>query len=158
MLVSWLHVAALIVYLGSLLALWIVHLPALAKIADAREQARLLAQKLRLYNPLQTATLGVLVLSGAFRLTELKAAYRDQFAKALGAILAVKLTLAFFLIILGVHQTMGVGLPFVRRYDAGEAVSAEDVAAVKRRLRLTMPALLVLALLTAYMGLKMRGF
>jgi uncharacterized membrane protein len=158
MLASWLHLAALAIYIGSLLSLWIVYLPAISRIDDPPARGRQLARRLKFYNPLQTGALGVLVLSGAFQLTELKAAYRESFVKELGAILAVKLALAFVLIIFGIHQTMGVGLPFVRRCDAGEPISSEDIAAVTRRLKITIPPLLILTVLTSYMGLKMRGF
>jgi len=158
MLASWLHVAALAIYLGSLLSLWIIYLPTLSRIEDPQEQGRVLARRLRLYNPLQTGALGVLVLSGALTLTDLKAAYRELFAKELGTILGIKLALAFVLIIFGIHQTMGVGLPFVRRCDAGEPISSQDIASVTRRLRMTIPPLLILTVLTAYMGLRMRGF
>jgi uncharacterized membrane protein len=158
MLVSWLHVAALAVYLGCLISLWIIVLPAISKANDLQGQAKLLARKLKLYNPLQTGALGVLVLSGAIQLTDLKAAYRESFARELGVILGIKLSLAFLLIILGIHQTMGVGHPFVRRFEAGEPISTQDIAKVVRRLKYSIPPLLLLTLLTAYMGLKMRGF
>jgi uncharacterized membrane protein len=158
MLASWLHLAALAVYVGSLLSLWIIYLPTLSHIEDPQAQGRALARRLRLYNPLQTGALGVLVLSGALRLTDLKAAYRELFAKELGTILGIKLALAFVLIILGIHQTMGVGLRFVRRCDAGDPISSQDIASVTRRLKMTIPPLLILTVLTAYMGLKMRGF
>jgi uncharacterized membrane protein len=157
MLVSWLHLAALALYLGSLIGLWIILLPLVSTIEDPLEQSRLLARSLKLYNPLQTGALGVLVFSGALQLTELKAAYRELFAKELGAILGLKLALAFILIILGIHQTMGVGHRFVRQCDAGEPILSQDLASVIRRLRFSIPPLILLTVLTAFMGLKMRG-
>jgi uncharacterized membrane protein len=156
MLVSWLHLAAFALYLGCLAGLWIVVLPTVSNRDES--QAHLLARKLKLYNPLQTAALGVMVLSGAIQLTDLKAVYRESFAKQLGAILAIKLSLAFVLVVLGIHQTMGIGLPFVRRCEGGDPISSQDIAKVVRRLRYSVLPLFLLTLLTAYMGLKMRGF
>ena len=158
MLASWLHVAALAVYVGGLISLWIILLPASSKLHNPQGQARLLVDKLKLYNPLQTGALGVLVLSGAIQLTDLKAAYRESFAKELGMILGIKLALAFLLVMFGVHQTMGVGHPFVRRCESGEPISTQDIGKVVRRLKYSIPPLLLLTFLTAYMGLKMRGF
>src|SRR5215510_9357238 len=142
MLASWLHVAALAVYVGGLISLWIILLPASSKLQHPQGQARLLVDKLKLYNPLQTGALGVLVLSGAIQLTDLKAAYRESFAKELGMIL---------LVMFGIHQTMGVGHPFVRRCESGEPISTQDIGKVVRRLKYSIPPLLLLTFLTAYM-------
>jgi uncharacterized membrane protein len=156
MLASWLHLVALAVYVGSLVALWVILGRASSGTADPLEKARKLARSLKVYNPLQTGALGVMVFSGALQLTALKSAYRELFAKEFGAVLSVKLALAFVLVIFGIHQTMGVGHRFVRRLEAGEPVLPRDIASVTRRLRLSIPLLLLLTILTAWMGLRMR--
>jgi len=157
MLISWLHLVSLTVYVGSLAGLWLVLLPALAALQSHEEQVKLLARSLKLYNPLQTASLGILILSGALQLTALKAAYRELFLRELGMTLTWKLTLSFFLIIFSTYQSMGVAHRFVRRSEQGEPFSPQEIQSLTRRLRATSLAILLLAFATIWLGLRLRG-
>ena len=148
---------SLAAYLGSVIGLWLVLLPSLSAIKSHEGQLKLLARSLKLYNPLQTGTLGLLVLSGAFQLTELKATYRELFMKQLGVTLVLKLALSFVLIVLSTYQSMAVAHRFVRRYEGGEPLSPQDLQSVARRLRISTRAILLLALMTALVGVWMRG-
>jgi hypothetical protein len=105
----------------------------------------------------QIAALGVLVLTGAFQLTELKAVHRDLFLQKVGWSLAVKLVLSFFLIMISTYQAMGVGHRFVKRCELGDRVSPEELRSVIRRLKGPVSPLLILAFLTAFFGIVMRG-
>jgi uncharacterized membrane protein len=157
MLNSWVHVVALVVYLGAVLGFWFVLLPTLKHLTDHGSRALLLARSLKFYNPLQVGALGILLFSGAFQLTELKAAYRENFLQQVGAALAVKLTLAFLVVLFSVYQSMGIGHRFVRRFEAGEPVSEEELARLQRRLTGANWVILPLALVTVWYGLRMRG-
>ncbi|MGH7772638.1 MAG: hypothetical protein ACREQA_10435 [Candidatus Binatia bacterium] len=157
MLTSWLHLISLAAFLGSVIGLWLVLLPSLSVIKSHEGQLKLLARSLKLYNPLQTGALGLLVLSGAFQITELKATYRELFIKQLGVMLALKLALSFVLIVLSTYQSMAVAHRFVRRYEGGEALSPQDLQLVARRLRISTHAILLLAFMTALVGVWMRG-
>jgi uncharacterized membrane protein len=157
MLNSWLHLVALIVYLGAVLGLWFVLLPATSSLDAPEQRAGLLARGLKFYNPLQVGALGILLFSGAFQLTELKAAYRETFVQELGVALAVKLTLAFLMVLFSVYQSMGIGHRFVKRYEGGEPVSEQELELVRRRLTSTNWLILPLALLTVWYGLRLRG-
>ena len=148
---------SLAAYLGSVIGLWLVLLPSLSAIKSHEGQLKLLARSLKLYNPLQTGTLGLLVLSGAFQLTELKATYRELFMKQLGVTLVLKLALSFVLIVLSTYQSMAVAHRFVRRYEGREPLSPQDLQSVARRLRISTHAILLLALMTALVGVWMRG-
>lgn len=148
---------SLAAYLGSVIGLWLVLLPSLSAIKSHEGQLKLLARSLKLYNPLQTGTLGLLVLSGAFQLTELKATYRELFMKQLGVTLVLKLALSFVLIVLSTYQSMAVAHRFVRRYEGGEPLSPQDLQSVARRLRISTHAILLLAFMTALVGVWMRG-
>lgn len=153
---SWLHVLALTVYAGSLIGLAFIFLPALSAIKDHPSQVRLLARGLKLYNPLQSGALGILVVSGAWQTTELKAIYREYFLRELGLRLSLKLSLAFILVLFSVYQSMGLAHRFVRRHESGETVSPEELRSVSRQLRISTLALLVLALATALAGMALR--
>lgn len=157
MLSSWLHLLALTVYLGSLIGLWAIFLPSLAGIKNHETRAKLLVRGLKLYNPLQCGALGVLVISGAFQLTALKAAYRELFVRELGATLGLKLILSFILIVLSVYQSMGVAHRYVRRYEAEEPTTPRDLESVARRLQILTLALSLLTLITVFVGMRMKG-
>jgi len=157
MLSSLLHLLALTVYLGSVTGLWVIVLPSLSTIKDREDRVHLLVRALKIYNPIQIASLGVLVLSGALQLTHLKAAYRELLMRELGARLGWKLALSFVLIILSTYQSMGVAHRFVRRYEGGESLSQQDLQSVTRRLQISSLCLLALTFVTALVGAQMRG-
>jgi uncharacterized membrane protein len=157
MLYSWLHLTAVVIYLGSLTGLCFILLPALPTIENQGERLVLLARSLKLYNPLQIGVLGVLVLTGAFQITDLKSAYRELFIKELGMTLGWKLVVSFFLILFSTYQSMGVAHRFVRRYEGGDDFSAEEIRSLSQRLRISTVLILPLALIAVWLGLRLHG-
>ena len=123
---TWLHLIALIVYLGAVVGFWLMLLPATAALEKHEEKLQLLARGLKFYNPLQIGALGIILFTGAFQLTELKAAYREMFMKEIAYALGIKLLFAFFLVIFSVYQALGIGHRFVRRHEGGDTVTAAE--------------------------------
>jgi hypothetical protein len=156
MLISWLHLLALVAYVGAIAGLAIIVLPSLSATGTHEARLKLVARSLKFYNPLQSGALGLLVLSGAIQVTDLKAAYRGSFAKEFGAMLGLKLLLAFFLILLSTYQSMGVALRFVRRYEGGESITPEEIEKLRKRLGGSTLALLLLSAATAWAGLQLQ--
>lgn len=156
MLYSWLHLIALIVYLGAVLGFWLMLLPSVAALKKHEDKLQLLARGLKFYNPLQVGSLGIILFSGAFQLTELKAVYRETFIKELGYVLFVKLSFAFLLVIFSVYQAMGIGHRFVRRHEGGDPVTTEQLSSIIRRLKSANWFILLLAAITLWLGLRMR--
>jgi hypothetical protein len=99
---SWLHIIALIAYLGAIVGLAVMLLPLLSSVEKHEDKVHFLARGLKFYNPLQIGTLGLVLFSGAFQLTHLKAIYREKFLKQLGYNLGIKLTFAFLLVFFSV--------------------------------------------------------
>jgi uncharacterized membrane protein len=157
MLNAWLHLIALIVYLGAIGGLWLLLLPSLSVIEKHENRANFLARGLKFYNPLQIGALGILLFTGAFQLTELKAIYREAFVKQLGYDLGMKLLFAFLLVIFSVYQSMGIGHRFVRRHEGGEPVTSQELESVVRRLRSSNWCILFFALITFWFGLRLRS-
>jgi len=153
---SWLHLVALIVYLGAVVGLWAILLPCVAALEKHEDRLNLLARGLKLYNPLQIGALGILLFTGAFQLTELKAAYRELFVQQLGYRLAVKLLFAFLLVIFSVYQSMGIGHRFVRRHEGGDAITPAELDSLTRRLKGAYWCILTLAAITLWLGLRLR--
>lgn len=157
MLYTWLHLIALIVYLGAVLGFWLMLLPSVSVLEKHEDKLQLLARGLKFYNPLQVGALGIILFSGAFQLTELKAIYRETFIKELGYILFIKLSFAFLLVIFSVYQALGIGHRFVRRHEGGDAVTAEQLTSIIRRLTSANWCILLLAAITLWLGLRMRA-
>ncbi len=153
---SWLHQVALIAYLGAIMGLWILLLPSVSVIDKLEDKVHFLARGLKLYNPLQVGALGILLFTGAFQLTEFKAAYREMFVKLFGYQLGLKLLFAFFLVILSVYQAMGIGFRFVKRYESGEVVTQQELKLISRRLLGAHWCILVLVVITTWLGLRLR--
>ena len=156
MLYSWLHVIALIVYLGAVVGFWLMLLPSVTALDKHEEKLQLLARGLKFYNPLQVGALGILLVSGAFQLTELKAVYRETFFKELAYNLLVKLIFVFLLVIFSVYQAMGIGHRFVRRWEGGDLPTREELNGIINRIKGANWCILVLAAVTLWLGLRMR--
>jgi len=157
MLTSWLHLTALALYLGSVAGLWVILLPSLSAIRDHQGRLQLLAAGLKLYNPVQIGMLGLLVISGAFLVTDLKAAYREMFVRELGTALALKLALSFVLVVLSSYQSMALAHRFVRRFDGGEPCSPQELGALAGRLKASSLSILFLVLVVLWLGVRLRG-
>ena len=154
---TWLHLIALIVYLGAVVGFWLMLLPAAIGLEKHEEKLQFLARGLKFYNPLQVGALGIILFTGAFQLTELKAAYREMFMKEIAYALGVKLLFAFFLVIFSVYQALGIGHRFVRRYESGDTVTAAELDAVVRRLKSANWGVLLLAAITLWLGMRLQG-
>lgn len=149
------HILSLTLHTGLAAALWRVLLPALRQDSLRESRAELLARALRVYNPAQVALLGVLTLTGASQVTDLKALHRASYAAAFGDALTVKLLLAFFVVMLGVWQCMGIGHRFVRLYESPEGVGHEDTDAVLRRLDRSSAVVLAFLAAAVFAGISL---
>jgi hypothetical protein len=148
---------ALAVYLGSLAGLWTLILSPLPTIQNHIDQAKFLARSLKVYNPLQIGALGVLVLTGAVQITDLKAAYRELFTSELGATLSLKLALSFVIILLSTYQSMGIAHRFVKRCEEERPIAYQELESLTRRLRHSTLIILFLTLLTVLVGSLLLG-
>ena len=156
MLNSWLHLIALAAYLGAIVAFWVVLLPAAAKIETHQDRVQFLVRGLKLYNPLQVGALGILLFTGAFLLTDLKAAYRELFVQQLGYDLGIKLLVVFFLVIASVYQSMGIGHRFVRRLEGGDMATPQELDSLFYKLKTSSGLILMLTLITLWLGLRLQ--
>lgn len=149
------HIISLTLHIGLVVALWRILLPALRRDSLQPNRVEVLVRVLRLYNPVQIGLLGVLTLTGASRITDLKALHGASYANEFGAALAVKLLLAFFVIMLGTWQCMGIAHRFVRLSESPEGVTAEGTDAVLRKLDRSSIVMLLFLAVTVWAGLSM---
>jgi len=130
-------------------------LPAVTILPNDEAKAQLLARGLKFYNPLQVGALGIILFTGAFQLTALKAAYRELFIKQFGYILSVKLLFVFVLVIFSVYQGLGVGHRFVRRYEGGESVTGAELRSIIGRLKGANWCIALLTMITVWLGIRL---
>jgi len=152
---SWLHLIALVVYLGAVIGFWLMLLPAVAVLEKHDEKVRFFVRGLKFYNPLQVGSLGIILFTGAFQLTELKAAYRENFFKYLEYNLFIKLIFAFLLVMFSVYQALGIGHRFVRRTEGGDEVNPEQLRSVIKRMTSANWCILLFAAITLWLGLRL---
>ena len=149
------HIISLTLHIGLVVALWRILLPALRQDSLRENRVEVLVRVLRLYNPAQIGLLGILTLTGASRITDLKALHGASYAQEFGGALAIKLLLAFFVIMLGTWQCMGIAHRFVRLHESPEGVTAEGTDAVLRKLDRSSVMMLLFLAATAFAGLSM---
>jgi hypothetical protein len=147
-----LHLLALATYFGTTLALVLVFLPAVEAIDDPALQRRVLARGLKPYNVLSVGALGVLVISGASALTDMKAMLGPAFGRLLWP-LGGKLALAFVVIQVGTYLSFGLAHRLVRAELGQLPVEPEKQAGMIRRMRGTAWLALALTVWTAWVGL-----
>jgi hypothetical protein len=153
-LTRWVHLLALAAYLGSTLGLVLMVLPAVDRIADPALQRRVLAKALRPYNVLSVGALGVLLMTGASSLTDLKASMHAEFGRLLWP-LAWKLTLSFLLINVATYLSFGLAHRLVRAEVGQLPVEPEQQAGILRRMRGTAWVAVALAGYTTWVGLRL---
>lgn len=148
------HIISLTLHIGLVAALWRVLLPVLRHQAGTEARTAFLVRVLRMYNPAQIALLGVLTLTGASRITDLKALHGTAYSQEFGAALAVKLLLAFFVIMFGTWQCMGIAHRFVRQSESPEGVTTEAVDRVLRKLDQSSVVMLAFLAATLWVALS----
>src|SRR3989449_10411322 len=134
LLTRWIHLLALAVYLGTTLDLALVFLPAAETVTDPALQRRLLARGLRPYNVLSVGALGVLVISGASGLTDMKAMLGREFGRLVWPLVG-KLSLTFVLINVATYFSFGLAHRLVRAELGQLPVEPEKQAGMIRRMR-----------------------
>jgi uncharacterized membrane protein len=151
------HLVGLAVYLATCVYLLLVLLPSAALAKDAGIQRRRLAAALRVLNPAAIGALGLVLVSGAFRLTDIKAGLGPAFFAAIGRPLAVKLTLAFLVINLATYVAFGCGLRLVRAQQGNLPLDAAWQRRMLVRMGIATCIALGLTLAAVYVSLAIGG-
>ena len=128
------HLLGVATYLGTTLAFAVVFLPAAEDVTDPAAQRRVLARGLRPYNLLSVGALGVLILTGASALTDMKAVLRADYAHLLWPLVA-KLSLTFVLTLVATYLSFGLGHRLVRAELGQLPVDADRQRRMIRRMR-----------------------
>jgi uncharacterized membrane protein len=152
---SWLHWLSLALYVGATALLLLVVLPALWRERDDSRRLRRAAAFMRIYDPLSIGALGVLIMTGAFRLTVYKEALRGAFFAQMGRQLAWKLFFAFLVINVAAYVAFGIGHRLVGHAEVAEEVDPAWVRSMLRRLAVATALVLALTALTVWLAFSM---
>ncbi len=151
----WLHILSLIAYGAASAVLLLVVLPRLRREPDDAQRLRRAARFMRIYDPLSIGALGVLIMTGAFRLTAYKDALRGAFFAHMGRALAWKLFLTFLIVNLAAYVAFGIGHRLVGHAESAAAVDPAWVRAMLRRLGVATAVALLLTAVTIWVALAL---
>jgi uncharacterized membrane protein len=156
----WIHILAWAAYFGAQFAVIYMLIPAAASASDEAHRRASLIAGFRFYNPFTLAALLVIVITGAMRLTDLKAEMKFDYFARIGGPLALKLGLAFVIIFLQTYICLGLAFRIGRQEEIaahgdGEPFSVEQVNSILARIRAMTWVTIVLTAITVLVSLTM---
>jgi len=107
-LLIWIHLLAMAAYFGAQFAVIYMLLPVAEQAGDESRRRAALITGFKFYNPFSIAMLGIVVITGAMRLTDVKAEMKFDYFSRIWGPLSLKLGLAFLLIFILHHVRAGV--------------------------------------------------
>jgi uncharacterized membrane protein len=154
------HVLAMAGFFGAQFAMLYMLLPVAEQAPDEAARRAILIAGFKFYNPFTLALLGVLVITGAMRLTDLKAAMQINYFARIGNILSLKLLLAFFLIFIQTYVTFGLAFRIGRQEEVaargdGPPFSVEKVNSMLSRIRAMTWVTIILTAAIVWESLRM---
>ena len=157
---TWLHLCAMAAYVGAQFAVIYMLIPAAETAPNEAARRASLIAGFKFYNPFTIAMLGVVVISGATRLTDLKASMKFDYFARIGSVLELKLALAFVLIFIQTYITFGLAFRIGRQEEVaahgdGEAFTVEQLNSMLRRIRAMAWFTIVLAAAVIWVSLTM---
>jgi hypothetical protein len=153
----WLHIVATGLFLGATIGLAVFSVRRARAVADPAARRSVLARALRVYDPLAIALLGVMVMTGAYRVTSLKESLGREYFASFGHALVGKLALAFLVVMSGTYLCFGIGHRLVRQDEWGEPVDEQKLGSMIGRLGGAAWATAFLTVVTVVVAFRMLG-
>ena len=95
-LLIWVHILAMSAYFGAQFAVIYMLLPVAEQAGDESRRRAALITGFKFYNPFTIAMLGIVVITGAMRLTDVKAEMKFEYFTRIWAALSLKLRAGVF--------------------------------------------------------------
>lgn len=139
-LLIWVHLLAMSAYFGAQFAVIYMLLPVAEQTGDESRRRAALITGFKFYNPFTIAVLGIVVITGAMRLTDVKAEMKFEYFSRIWAALSLKLGLAFLLIFIQTYITFGLTFRIGRQEEVaahgdGEPFTVERLNSILSRTR-----------------------
>ena len=128
LLLLYVHLLAALLYLGGMVCVAGLLIPVARRLPEGRVTMRAVVQLVAILHPVLLAALGVLIVTGAAMVTDLKVALGSRYFSQVFATLGPKLLVVFILALLNAYQFFGLGLRLTRSAaaDGGPTVAATD--------------------------------
>ena len=160
--VAYLHLMAAVLYLGGMAFVGGLLIPVARRLRGGRKTVEAIGHLVKIVHPVSLAALGLLIMTGAIMLTDLKIALGGRYFSQLFATLGPKLLVVFVLALLNSYQFFGLGLRLTRSIaqeaEGQTAVTEEQVAAMLPtvgRLQRCAWTSIALGAAAVYLGLAM---
>jgi putative copper export protein len=150
------HVVAVSVFLGATVMLGVAIETLGTRAPDAFLRRQRYAAFFSAYNPLSIAALGVIVMTGAWAITPYKQNLGPAYFEQIGAALADKLVLAFFVIISATWVSFGICHRMVRADQGALPVTDAQLRRFLLRLRVAVWMTVALTLFTLWVATGIR--
>ncbi len=139
-LLIWVHILAMSAYFGAQFAVIYMLFPVAEQAGDESRRRAALITGFKFYNPFTIAMLGIVVITGAMRLTDVKAEMKFEYFSRIWSALSLKLGLAFLLIFIQTYITFGLAFRIGRQEEVaahgdGEAFTVERLNSMLSRIR-----------------------
>jgi hypothetical protein len=154
---TWIHLIATGLYLGSTLGIALFAVPRARRQVDLAARRKAVARVMRLYDPAAIALLGVMVMTGAWSVTGYKAALGEQYYASFGVGLAWKLGFAFLVVMSGTYVCFGLGHRLVRQDEWGEPIEEARLRSMLGRLSGAAWTTVLLTLATVWIAVGRAG-
>ena len=129
----YLHLVVAFLYLSGMVFVGGFLIPTARRFPEARQTFQSIARVITVVHPISLASLGVLIITGAAMLTDLKAALGSRYFIHLFSTLGPKLLVVFVLALLNSYQFFGLGLRLTRSMVDGaerqEGMADDRIAA-----------------------------
>lgn len=125
----YLHLTVALVYLSGMVFVGGFLIPVARQLREARRTLESIVTVVKVVHPISLASLGLLIITGAAMLTDLKAALGGRYFSQLFSTLGPKLLVVFILALLNSYQFFGLGLRLTRSMAGGgwgQHVMADD--------------------------------
>ncbi len=110
----YLHLVSALVYVGGMVFTGGLLIPAARRLQEGRGTLAVIGQVVKILHPILLACLGLLIMTGAVMLTNLKVTLGDRYFGRVFSTLGPKLLVVFVLALLNSYQFFGLGLRVTR--------------------------------------------
>jgi len=143
--------------MGAVFYFAFIAVPVANRLLEAPQRTQFIRWNIKYYSPFFLLMLSIMVVTGAWRLTDYKIVLGMQYFQDVSTVLIIKLCLFFVVYILAAYQSFGLGLRVTGQGDKAmdDPVSAELVDKTFSKMRVIAIINLVLMTATAFVGLEL---
>lgn len=141
--------------MGAVFYFAFVAVPIANRMLTGETRLKFIRWNIKYYSPFFLLMMSIMVITGAWRLTDYKVVFGLEYFSKISTVLIIKLLLFFVVYILAAYQSFGLGLRVTGQGDKAmeDPVEASLVDGVFSKMRLIAIINLIVMTATAYVGL-----